>query len=190
MISGYAAAGGTFQCQNRTVPGRPRGRWPQEVLSALMSFCMSAILSNCHFCLPRIAYSGHAGTHGEKKRFSRVCRKPLCHSRHGFCLLLARQPGMQRASSRKAGKPEGGFAAHRAMRIPTASRLQIEKKRASCALRCAGFYPSAHRRADVFPASCGEKKCFFSQMKNHSTVFDMPISLTRVKIWVEMQKNI
>ena len=155
-----------------------------------MSFCLNIILPNCHFRLLRIAYSGHAGTHEEKKRFSRICRNPSCHPYHNFCLLLAQEWGIQRANKRKANKPKRGFTFHRAILISTTSDLQIEKKRAIYALPHTGFYPSARRRTDVFSTSCGEKKCFFSPTKNHSAVLDASISLIKIKIWFKMQKHI
>ena len=155
-----------------------------------MSFCLNIILPNCHFRLLRIAYSGHAGTHEEKKRFSRICKKPLCPPYHDFCLLLAQEWGIQRANKRKTSKPKRGFTSHCAILISTTSDLQIEKKRAIYALPHTGFYPSARHRTDVFSTSCGEKKCFFSSTKNYLAVLDASISLTKIKIRPKMQKNI
>ena len=155
-----------------------------------MSFCLNIILPNCHFRLLRIAYSGHAGTHEEKKRFSRICRNPSCHPRHDFCLLFAQEWGIQRANRQEARKPQRKFTSHRAILISTTSDLQIEKKRAIYALPHTGFYPSARHRTDVFSTSCGEKKCFFSPTKNYLAVLDSSTSLTKIKIQPNMQKNI
>lgn len=137
-------------------------------LFALMSLCLEAILSNCHFRLLRIAYSGHAGTHGEKKRFSRVCGKPSCHPRRSFCLLPAWRRSARCANRQEARNPQRGFAPHCVILVLTIPGLQREKKRRINALPHNSPCPPAHRRADVFPTSCGEKKCFLSRTKNHS----------------------
>lgn len=155
-----------------------------------MSFCLNIILPNCHFHLLQNRIFRTARHTRRKKRFSRICKKPLCHPYHDFCLLLAQEWGIQRANKRKTSKPKRGFTSHRAILISTTSDLQIEKKRAIYALPHTGFYPSAHRRTDVFSTSCGEKKCFFSPTKNYLAVLDASTSLTKIKIQPKMQKNI
>ena len=155
-----------------------------------MSFCLNIILP--------IVTSASSESHipdmqahtKEKKRSSRICKKPLCHPYHDFCLLLAQEWGIQRANKRKTSKPKRGFTSHCAILISTTSDLQIEKKRAIYALPHTGFYPSARHRTDVFPHPA-EKKMFFSaQRKIIWLCLNASISLTKIKIRPKMQKNI
>ena len=71
-----------------------------------MFFCPNIILSNCHFSLLRIAYSGHAGTHGEKKRFSRICRNPLCTPATTFAYFLHKNEAYNAQTSEKHVSPK------------------------------------------------------------------------------------
>ena len=64
------------------------------------------------------------------------------------------------------------FPWHHASPFLSSESHQSVSNRVSCTRLYVAFTPSVHRHAQFSEKSCGEKKCFFSQMKNESTEID------------------
>ena len=64
------------------------------------------------------------------------------------------------------------FPWHHAFPFLSSESHQPVSKRVSCTRLYVAFTPSVHRHAQFSGKSCGEKKCFFSRMKDESVEID------------------
>lgn len=105
-------------------------------------------------------------------RFSHGTGKPPCQP---FVLSRLRSGCLDITGCARAKGPRqrnGAFPCHFDTRpLPFGSR-RLEFERASGTLFHVAFNPSARRRAPFRVGICGEKKCFFSRMKNESAGID------------------
>ncbi|WP_418811662.1 hypothetical protein [Paraprevotella xylaniphila] len=102
-----------------------------------------------------------------------------------FPFLFARREGRTSVEKQKTRKYGVVLVRQSDMMFLTAERHQIEWKEAVAARVHPVFKCLFVLWADLFAATCGQKKCFFSRTKNFSHEIGAALCLTKVKNEVE-----